>query len=283
MKNTTFRKKALLSSVAMLLVAIVALGSATFAWFTANPTVSASGLVMNASTDAGLQILADKHKTELAKTADGVVWGTSTIINAKTDATSGEIVADTDPIQIGDPASFAEDKKDAITFMKATALNETAPDADTTTIGSGAAAYTENLYLKSSINSTIQVKSAAVKINFSEAGGTISEAIRVMLVDTANNNNVLGIWSEDGTANSYIKSDKSIASAYTKAQGNGATITLDEDNQIDVNFNGDTTIAMYVWLDGEDSTCFTQNVQNLEEIVSSIQVKFSLNTGNIVF
>ncbi len=37
MTNTKFRRRALVSSIAMLLVALVALGSATFAWFAENP------------------------------------------------------------------------------------------------------------------------------------------------------------------------------------------------------------------------------------------------------
>ena len=56
MTNTKFRKRALLSAVAMLLVALVALGSATFAWFTENPVVKASGITGQAQTSTGLEI-----------------------------------------------------------------------------------------------------------------------------------------------------------------------------------------------------------------------------------
>ena len=44
MKNTKFRRRALISSIAMLLVALVAMGSATFAWFSTRPTADATGL-----------------------------------------------------------------------------------------------------------------------------------------------------------------------------------------------------------------------------------------------
>ena len=56
MTNTKFRKRALLSSVAMMLVALIALGSATFAWYLANPTVTASGLKMQTQTSPGLAV-----------------------------------------------------------------------------------------------------------------------------------------------------------------------------------------------------------------------------------
>lgn len=54
MKNT--RKKMLLSSIAMLLVALIALGSATFAWYITNATVTAEETSWNASSADGLVI-----------------------------------------------------------------------------------------------------------------------------------------------------------------------------------------------------------------------------------
>lgn len=54
MKNT--RKKMLLSSVAMLLVALVALGSATFAWYITNATVTAKTSQFSAASADGLVI-----------------------------------------------------------------------------------------------------------------------------------------------------------------------------------------------------------------------------------
>lgn len=59
MTNTKFRKRALLSSVAMLLVALVALGSATFAWFTDNPVANATGIQGKGQTATGLVISTD--------------------------------------------------------------------------------------------------------------------------------------------------------------------------------------------------------------------------------
>lgn len=58
MKNT--RKKMLLSSVAMLLVALVALGSATFAWYITNATVTAEKTQFSAASADGLVI---RHTT----------------------------------------------------------------------------------------------------------------------------------------------------------------------------------------------------------------------------
>ena len=63
MTNTKFRKRALLSSVAMLLVALIALGSATFAWFAANPKAVAHGLKLKTTASSGLVIKTDTDAT----------------------------------------------------------------------------------------------------------------------------------------------------------------------------------------------------------------------------
>ena len=56
MTNTKFRRRALLSSVAMLLVALVALGSATFAWFTSSTSASANGIMISTTKSSELKI-----------------------------------------------------------------------------------------------------------------------------------------------------------------------------------------------------------------------------------
>lgn len=68
------RKKILLSSIAMLLVALVALGSATFAWYVSNATVTASSTQAKASTADGLVIrktTSDTWADSITYTSDG--------------------------------------------------------------------------------------------------------------------------------------------------------------------------------------------------------------------
>ena len=91
MTNTKFRKRALLSSVAMLLVALVALGSATFAWFTSSTSASANDLAISTTKSSELKVSkanwtwADtvSYDDEAgsyvpATSADGSNWYTST-------------------------------------------------------------------------------------------------------------------------------------------------------------------------------------------------------------
>lgn len=61
--KTSSRKRLLVSSVAMLLVAMLALGTATYAWFTSNKSVTADGMKVKASSAKGLQITGTNGNT----------------------------------------------------------------------------------------------------------------------------------------------------------------------------------------------------------------------------
>lgn len=267
MKNTTFKKKALLSSVAMLLVAIVALGSATFAWFTQNPSVEANGLSLQASTAAGLQILSNSEK------ALGEDFKTATILNAKD--IEGTIATDPDGVTIGNPVSFDYAAESGITFRTTSAASEgNYAKADDAQITGGTASYSEQIYLRTSIaGDPLTVTKASVTITPStktDNGTSLAPAIRVMLVTA--DGDVIGTWSTDGTANKYLTSAGVSSDVYTDAKANGAQATT----SIDVDYSGTDYVTAYVWLDGEDDQCYTANVKNLKEIVESINITFAL-------
>lgn len=65
---TKSRKRMLLSSVAMLLVALVALGSATYAWFTLQKTVTANSMKVSATAKKGIEITIDNGQTVTSAT-----------------------------------------------------------------------------------------------------------------------------------------------------------------------------------------------------------------------
>ena len=50
------KKRALISSVAMLLVAIIALGTATFAWFTSSTSATASNINVQTTKSSELKV-----------------------------------------------------------------------------------------------------------------------------------------------------------------------------------------------------------------------------------
>jgi hypothetical protein len=74
------KKKVLLSSVAMLMVGAVSLGTATFAWFTNNKIVTADGMNVTSAAARGLQITGTNGEATADKTGDALAtneaqWG----------------------------------------------------------------------------------------------------------------------------------------------------------------------------------------------------------------
>src|SRR5574344_1810406 len=59
MKNNKNKKKKLSSLILLLLLTVIMLGSATYAWFTANKTVTIEKIDVNVATSSGLQISTD--------------------------------------------------------------------------------------------------------------------------------------------------------------------------------------------------------------------------------
>ena len=274
MKNTTFRKKALLSSVAMLLVALVALGSATFAWFTQNPTVNATGLSLQATASAGLQIVSQTEK------ALGKDFDVATVINASAVGTTDE-----DGATLGTPISLNCDESGVVFYTTQAALETSYEKAASAQISPSAAEFTEILYLRSSLEGgdPVTVTSAKVTIYPSEKENKATKlynAIRVTLVDDSST--VIGTWSPDGIANSYLtstgvamttdpESGEQVAKKYTNAYVQGTAATMSKS----VGYDTNSYVTMYVWLDGEDDVCKTANVENLKQLVKEINVQFS--------
>ncbi len=265
MKNTTFRKKALLSSVAMLLVALVALGSATFAWFTQNPTVNADGLSLQATASAGLQILSQSEK------AKGKDYDVNTVINATA-------IGTTDPNgkTLGLPLSLNCEETGAKFYTTQAALETSYAKADDAIISSSSPEFSEILYLRSSIEGgdPVTVTSAKVTIYPSELADKdkatkLYNALRVTLVDDTNT--VIGTWSPDGIANKYLTATGVSTADYTKAYTQGTSAVMSKS----VGYDTNNYVTMIVWLDGEDEDCKTSNVENLKQLVRSINVQFS--------
>lgn len=271
MKNTTFKKKALLSSVAMLLVAIVALGSATFAWFTQNKTVTAEGLKLEATTAAGLQILSKSAQDV------GGQWGRETVINAIKDG--DDIVTNSESTSLGNPLSYNYDNTTFVSsgFSTTTAADETAYNkaGDASVQGGQNAAFTEELKLRASIaGSDVVVKGITVTIKKNDLDTTnLSNAIRVMLVNnTTEEPTVIGTWSLNEAGNAYISGSQIKEGPFPNTQS-GTKVTTD----IAVSNDGEDSVSMYVWLDGEDEKCYTRNVNNnLASLIDYINVEFTL-------
>lgn len=278
MKNTTFRKKALLSSVAMLLVALVALGSATFAWFTANPSAEATGLALKTTAASGLVI----------RTETDTNWSH----NAKLDAVQDGVDSNNVPKfkanpEIRDLQPVSQNQSNS-TFVTTSAAKSSEYDRETDTSKATISAapdgtfYGEKVYFrlsdgsKATENAVINLTGVTIT---GAAGASMLGCIRVAVADmngnviatyATNPANANGVLATDGTVGTFTKLE---AAAGTKAeQVYAGALTV----------NSSTTTAPYVtvyaYLDGQDKDCFSDNVGeiNAAQIVTGITVNFAL-------
>ena len=297
MKNTTFRKKALLSSVAMLLVALVALGSATFAWFAANPNAEATGLSMKTTASTGLVLRTDSDP----------VWDHDAILNAKA-TTTGEGInavttyaANTDIFDL-QPASQNKENGSLWTIGaesadshvaktqddEGNAIEMTNPSVggwskrvdDNGTYNASGSVYKENIYFRlsdgSAADDTKKVYITGATIT-KATNATMENAIRVAVANSTGeviatygivgDTNAPQLTGKDATSGTYVLSQAGVATSIECA----STLTANAANFEDF-------VTVYVYLDGEHEDCKSDMVGtvNAEQIISEISLSFTL-------
>ena len=286
MTNTKFRKRALLSSVAMLLVAFIALGSATFAWFVANPTATASGLKMQTKADAGIAI-ASKSILDLVNNDDNVAaYGSTTILRA-TGASVAAAVTDATSFSLIPASPHTTVASNAISFGTIAADVATSKDLDTeATWAAASGVYSEKVYLKTTTTDSAdsaQVKSATVTITTT---GSNAARLGVKVALVSSEGELIGIWKVDSGTDTKTWTGSTSAvgnaglteSAYTyTASGTKKTLTtpITVGSTIDSNGYADDFITVYAYLDGENAGVMSSNVPAAVDLISGIDVTVS--------
>lgn len=263
MTNTTFRRRALLSSVAMLLVALVALGSATFAWFVADTHADATGLAMKTTTSTGLVIDTQydgnsdytHHETLNVQGASGVTnpYAANVSMSPASMTSTG--------------AMKRVDANGSTGYIGKT-------DGEVTTAES-TAYYTEEIYAHTTDGSAATITKAKVTMTPAASAPAISSAFRVALVSGTT---VLGTWAPSG-ANSGGRYLDNAVTTYPATVSTTRTITASGTQvsglTVAIAENSDATIKLVAYLDGEDEACFSDQA-SLADCFSSIKVDFDL-------
>ena len=261
MKNTKFRRRALLSSVAMLLVALVALGSATFAWFTSSTTATAQGINVKTVQSSELQIASALRND----------W--NTLINYNT---SNKILMPASSqngtawytAEAGSKDSYA--KKDGTNF---TLLDDN--DLDNYV-------FVNELNVRN--KGAAKMKNVKITFTLNETKGGSGNYLRVALVP------ISGVGSTEtlGAFNTTSVFDKDGAAYYPVASTTAASTTaITPSTTYSVNIgplaaaNGTTYDTKYyklfVWFEGQDEDCKDINAGNE---MPSISFKVTGETDN---
>lgn len=289
MTNTKFRKRALLSSVAMLLVALVALGSATFAWFTDNPNAKATGLTLKATASKGLVI-----RTSTANSNGFTEFVHDDFLNCA----SASRAASTEPVFLPAISLDTTTAASSGTFNSYT----TTAAADDSKDAAPAAAVTQGAnFYHETINCKLTGSDTSAAIKFQSGGivvtpGTtqdILSALRIALywhdASGAGTTTFLGEYAPSAVNNEKhltgtIQADTAPAtSGNSKGYDDVASTTYSVlalsstsgANIGTVHTNGSDYLDVYIYLDGEDANCYTDKV-SLDAIVSSISIPLTV-------
>lgn len=260
--NSKAIKRQLLAAVAMVLVAAVALGSSTYAWFVNNSKVTAEAGDYTASS---AQYLLISHASENDfKTSISFDSYTGKFVPVSTtNDTMGTFW------QVDASKANAWDNSKAKIFKSATA----------STTGE---AYTDSFELKSDqagvqvqckITKTADTDDLGSAVYVAFTGGNLASPLIIQLSNgstvTGGNNTYIGDGSTadstDSTNNCTTKGIKNLDSNFQVAAANMDSLTVTNYNGFDgVAFNFDrlTTAAtaqsytMYIWLEGTDPQCY---------------------------
>lgn len=210
MKKTqkSFKKKALLSSVSMLMVATVAVGSATFAWFKTNPNANAEGLSLKATASNGLVIMTETHfkalqaanaqyekKIDDFVTTDYLYYDADKLTAASGPKTKGSAFTltpaslDLQKIEAAGENPGKSGVGNAYTTLAASNSSSTADnDKPVTTVGkgyNGEAVYKESIFCAlsgaTSASDKITLNLERLTVNFNSAASALKNSLRVVL------------------------------------------------------------------------------------------------------
>lgn len=264
--KTTSRKRLLISSVAMLLVAMLALGTATFAWFTSNTSATADSINVKTIKASDLQVASSKLTD----------WGTKLHYN------------NTNNVLI--PASSADGTK----WFTATAAEKNKKDRKGNfepvdiTAPNNTYVFSEALNIRNNGEADVKDVTIAFTMNEAAAGGKYAR-VAVVPVASNNANPAAGKFDEastDGTAKYIFDTDGIAYNPASAINAEGTEIKPNTTCSVSVGdlagkkvVNGATTYdvryyKIYVWFEGQDADCFADNAGN-----ELPQLSFSI-TGN---
>ena len=271
MTNTKFRKRALLSSVAMLLVALVALGSATFAWFVDDPNADAKGLTASSQSSTGLQI----------KTQSSTSWSHHAKIACAASATGGAAISG---IYLS-PAMF-NTKDNKFYSVKAAAASASAPlttdkwaevTALNHTAGNGVYHETIDLRVTGTTTATQDIKLVGLDLGLD---GNMKDAVTVVLKNGSTYytfsraSRSVPYWNATitttGDGTTYTPSSANWTTTAAAASGMNTSVA-----SIAAGTNKEATLDLYVYLDGTHTSVYSDNAVSAESIITKCDLYFT--------
>lgn len=277
--NSKKLKTQLLAAVAMTLVAVIALGSSTFAWFAANTKVEATGMKVTASTTSNLLIAKDTLEST-TKLGDGEF---KTSVDLSGDFGTGKLLQ---PVSTVDGKAFYYTKGTNVKGNGDAIADDyklLTGDGSTDTTFQGTEYYNNNKFLGyvdyvfqlkaiNSFGKNAEIRLTKLDLTYNNTDAAkqdTSKAYRVAVftedISTVVPASTVGtldkIYSETGATN------HTLGEAVNSTNGLG---TVDTANKVVATMDANTTTGMYkvvvrLWLEGEDKTCTSSTFMDLSE------------------
>lgn len=236
--------KKLIPALSMLLIAAVLLGSSTFAWFSMNSSVQATGMSVKAATSKNL-LISKNATTDFGLTVD--LASTATAMQ---------------PATSSDGINMFKSTKNADKYdnYEITSLTE----GDLTPATSGTHYLKNTVYLKSesATDSFSKFYVSGITADFSTLGD-LAKSLRVSVV-------------HNGTAKIYAPV-AGFTPTYTAGKPLTETspvATFDDTNAITATIdNTGIAVDIYIWFEGQDTSC-TSAKAALQTAASSLTITF---------
>lgn len=257
--DTKALKKQMVAAIAMVLVAAVALGSATFAWFVTNNKVDATTSTISAQSNAAFMYIRN-------------------INNSDTNATSD--VADITDNKELYPATWANhfDSTNNLSadagiyqFETATAKDPKKSDIDESTRRVVGAPDSNEVKDKYAVKNSFKVGTKGTKLTNLIVDPT-NGGISLVSADNSNTqfDNALRILVKCGE--NWVLCDKS---SVIKSSSTGSNLLATE-----VAPEQEVEVDVYVFYDGDDSAIYTNNLGSLKDASKKIKVTFTATADN---
>ncbi|MBQ8118612.1 MAG: hypothetical protein IJ794_19140 [Lachnospiraceae bacterium] len=272
-------KKQLMAAIAMVVVSAIALSSSTYAWFANNTTVKAQGISVNAASDSILLQIAGKDDGEYQNF--GTV-GTTTIsqltMQPTTSADGKNFAVLADAVKVESTSDAAATWSGTNGAFKEGDLITKSPTADDYTKYVATARY--DLKCQTGSVSNVYVKSVSATVAPTNSK-TISKSIRVSIScgDTTLLFNPLnGSYLSQTIGNdTFAGAGKLAGDVWTlenpelATPGNSAIIASSIGTSA-------SEVIVRVWFEGQDGTCYTDNVDT-EGI--SVNIEFATDATTV--
>lgn len=263
--NSKAIKKQLLAAVAMVLVAAVALGSSTYAWFVASNDVKAEGMMLQVQGDTGIVIKSvENTQSKFAATASAGMTESTKLKPTSTIDLATWYHAESDQ---KDNAKAAQDK---------TAYTDVTENVNEYVLQ-------RNFIIRSATNVPLtNVKLAVKSLTVTPKTQSSENLDRAVRVGVKINNNFWifapladtksPIADNAFTLQAKYVDDSSTLKEPTTVDSNTHTFAL-AGTQIPATDEG-VPVAIYMWFEGEDGNCMSDNIKaTLDDL--AVTVEFS--------